>query len=292
MPDGACAAPALDEPPMTSPLDDFQDRLFGAFLAFFGSIGLALALWALDQPPPTGVVQQALPERIVAVLLDRPESPMPDREPAQTAAHGSGVPGMVREVQIEAVMRHLRAGGALDDVSEDIDLMVIREAFARSEAFEGGPVAAAGRVGVGDAREDGQVEGPTRFETWDTEVEVVAATRKSSLVAALAQRALPTLRRVEGPPRLPTAVHQRLVRDHRAQLESCFRALRQRDPRANGRLELAVDVVDGRVQGVRQTAQSVGDAQFVRCVTLRVRRWSFPSDFSSTEPLLVAFSGD
>ncbi len=282
---------------MPAPPPRDEDRLYGALLGLFAALGLGLALWARGQPLPELLPEQWIPARIAAVVLDRPDQPPAEPVAAPPGPGGRGAGGPPRPA---VAPRPPGPQGLLDGMRFDPegrlgagpeDLGSIRAAFDESTRFEGGPVAAAGRLGAEEGRADGTVAGPELLGGGRVEVAALPATRKASVLAALAARALPP---PPPPPpgALPAAVQTALLRRHRSSIGRCHAALQARHPRAAGRVVVEVALSPGAPPVVRITEDTVGDATFAQCIRLRVARWDFPAPAAPTRTRFpFAFDG-
>jgi hypothetical protein len=68
-----------------------------------------------------------------------------------------------------------------------------------------------------------------------------------------------------------------VIRSHRPQLQKCRVSAAKKDPRVKGDLKVSWDInLDGRVQSIKITKNTLKNKFLVRCVISKIKKWIFP----------------
>ena len=76
------------------------------------------------------------------------------------------------------------------------------------------------------------------------------------------------------------AAVKKYVQNKKGQIKSCYEKELKADPELSGKVEVVWTVKpDGTVSGVSVEVNTTGNADLVKCITMRIRRWEFdPQD--------------
>lgn len=80
------------------------------------------------------------------------------------------------------------------------------------------------------------------------------------------------------------------VRKYLSQVKTCHDISLKNNPGVEGRVEIEVEIMDGKVAGTSMLKNSTGDTKVASCIEKKIRRWKFPAECSDIAVLPFALS--